>query len=191
MIVKNHDNSVLLTFDDGPTEYLSEILSILDEKNVQGVFFWQSNLLTNGTPWKRVLSNGHLIGSHAHSHPNFEELIYEEQYEEVRRSKEMLEKMIGNRIEIFRPPYGLYDSNTHRVANELNLRIILWKVASWDWKHGLDEVDDIVENVVDNVSKGDIVLLHELPQTIEALPRIIDGIRQKGLVLAEPSKKRF
>jgi peptidoglycan/xylan/chitin deacetylase (PgdA/CDA1 family) len=63
---------------------------------------------------------------------------------------------------MFHPPYGLFNDITHNVVNELGLRMVLWKVASWDWMHET-EVDQIVGNVVKNVSKGDIILLHELP----------------------------
>jgi peptidoglycan/xylan/chitin deacetylase (PgdA/CDA1 family) len=187
VIVKYNDDRVLLTFDDGPTKYLPMILSILEQKQVQAGFFWQSNLITKETPWESVLSQGHLIGSHAHSHPKFIDLTYEEQFIEVQKSKQSIETLIGKSIRLFRPPYGLYNDTTHEVIQKLGLQMVLWRVASWDWKHE-NEMHQIIENVVENVTKGDIVLLHELPQTCKALPKIIDGIRSKGLELAFPKK---
>ncbi|HEX7064204.1 MAG TPA: polysaccharide deacetylase family protein [Bacillales bacterium] len=177
---------VLLTFDDGPTEYLSEILSILQAEDVQALFFWQSDLLDQDEgSLGRVLDEGHLIGSHAHSHPKLPDLSYEEQLEEIRKSKERLEKLMGRGITRFRPPYGLYNEDTMKIAEELGLEVVLWKVASWDWQHETNE-KQIVENVREHTEAGDIVLLHELPQTVKVLPKLIDQLRRKGLALSRP-----
>jgi peptidoglycan/xylan/chitin deacetylase (PgdA/CDA1 family) len=176
---------VLLTFDDGPSEYLSAILSILKAENVQAGFFWQTNRFGVEKSWQRVLSGGHVIGTHSHSHQKLPDLPYDQQYREIQTSKEVLESAIGKTINWFRPPYGLYSEDTMKAAEKLDLDVVLWQVASWDWKHEEDE-EMILENVLGHVSAGDIVLLHELPQTVRILPSLIKALREKGFKLSVP-----
>jgi peptidoglycan/xylan/chitin deacetylase (PgdA/CDA1 family) len=185
VIVRHEKPKVLLTFDDGPTEYLPEILSILKAENVQGLFFWQSQRLNENVPWQRLFRDGHFIGSHAHSHPMLTKLSYEEQFEEMKKSKAGLKRLTGQTVKWFRPPYGLYNEDTMKVAGVLDLEIVLWQVASWDWKHETD-CHQIVENVAEYTKPGDIVLLHELPQTVKILTILIRTLRKQGLLFSEP-----
>lgn len=185
VIIRNEKPEVLLTFDDGPTEYLPELLSILKKEKVQGLFFWQSGLLKEEVPWRRVLDEGHLIGTHAHSHPKLSELSYEEQFAEIEGSKRQLEQLIGREIRYFRPPFGLYNEDTMKIAEKLNLKVVLWQVASWDWKHETNE-NQIVENVQEYTQAGDVILLHELPRTVKVLAEVIRALREKGLRLSKP-----
>lgn len=183
VIVRNQKPEIVLTFDDGPTKYLGGILSILHKANVQGVFFWQTNHLRNDTRWKEVLDEGHFIGTHSRSHPKLPDLPYCEQYQQIQSSTEKLELTTGKKVNLFRPPYGLYNEDTITAAKKLGLDVVLWQVASWDWKHEEDE-EMILKNVLEHVSPGDIVLLHELPQTVKILPELISALRKKGFVLS-------
>lgn len=135
-----------------------------------------------------MLDEGHLIGSHGHSHRKLTSLSYEEQFSEIKRSKEILESVTGTTVHWFRPAFGLYDENTMKAVKQLNIKMVLWQIASWDWMHKKDE-EKIVDNVVEHVSQGDLILLHELPQTLKILPNLIQGIREKGLDLAQPYTK--
>jgi peptidoglycan/xylan/chitin deacetylase (PgdA/CDA1 family) len=160
-------------------------VDILNKENVQGLFFWQTNLVNDIEPYEYFMETGHQLGSHAHSHRILTELSFEEQYAEIMNSKVKLEDKIGRSIHWFRPPYGLYNEDTMLILNQLQMKMILWQIASWDWMHQQDE-EKIIENVLNNVSPGDIVLLHELPQTVKILPKLIQGIREKGYILSKP-----
>lgn len=133
------------------------------------------------------MESGHQIGSHAHSHRILTKLSYEEQYAEIKYSKDKLEAKIGESIHWFRPPYGLYNEDTMSILNQLQMKMILWQIASWDWMHQQDE-EKIIENILNYVKPGDIVLLHELPQTVDILPKLIHGIRKKGYKLSKPDE---
>jgi peptidoglycan/xylan/chitin deacetylase (PgdA/CDA1 family) len=115
-------------------------------------------------------------------------ISYEEQLHDIAESKEKLEHLVGCPITWFRPPHGLYNEETIKVCNQLKLSVVLWNISSWDWKHASDQ-EKIIENVLTHVSPGDIILLHELPQTLNMLPTLIHGIREKGFHLAKPFTK--
>lgn len=171
--------TVVLTFDDGPSKVLTKILDILKDENVPAMFFWQSRLLYSARPWQRVLNEGHCIGSHTINHPNLTKLTYEQQYHQLERSVTQIENIIGQKITYFRPPFGQYNKDTLRAAEQLGLITVMWKVASVDW--GLrSNPNQIAANVIDHLEDGAIILLHELHQTVEALPTIIKSIRDKG-----------
>jgi peptidoglycan/xylan/chitin deacetylase (PgdA/CDA1 family) len=176
----------VLTFDDGPSQFLPDLISILNEENVQGLFFLQSSLaLKKEKLCKQILDDGHLVGAHGHTHQMLDTLSYVEQYNEIKGSKFLLKSILGKPIKWFRPTYGLFNDNTVKIAQKAGLELILWRITSWDWMHEKDE-HVILDNVLNYISEGDIILLHELPQTIKILPKLIQGIMEKGLKLPPP-----
>ena len=175
----NHEKTVTLTFDDGPGKFLPEFLDVLHEAGVPATFFWLSRLLHPSRPWQRVLEEGHQIGTHTIKHPDLTKLPYEEQYKELAASKAAIEEVTQNKVTYFRPPFGQYNADTIRVARQLGLITVMWRVASIDWELK-DNPEQIITNVTENLEDGSIILLHELKQTLEVLPGLIEAIKAKG-----------
>lgn len=178
-LTQKREKCVVLTFDDGPGRYLAQILDVLKMEDVQAVFFWQTRLLYPQRPWRRVLEEGHMIGSHSCRHPDLRKMEYWEQFKELRNSKQKLENTIKQPIRYFRPPFGQYDAETLKVLKELDMTPVMWAIASLDWELK-ENPEQIVSNVVSNLEEGAIILLHELPQTVLVLPELIRQIRDKG-----------
>jgi peptidoglycan/xylan/chitin deacetylase (PgdA/CDA1 family) len=181
--VMTHKNSakkkVILTFDDGPGRVLPELLDILKTEKVPAMFFWQSRLLYRDRPWKRVLDEGHVIGTHSCKHLNFSNLSYAEQFEDLERSKRKIEAITGTPVTYFRPPFGRYDLATTKAARDLGLKTVMWRISSMDWEFACHP-EEILSNVVPNLEDGAIILLHELKQTVQILPELIERIRSEG-----------
>ncbi|WP_112181077.1 MULTISPECIES: polysaccharide deacetylase family protein [Paraliobacillus] len=173
------NKTVVLSFDDGPSRVLSKILDILKKEEVPAMFFWQTRLLYPKRPWQRVIDDGHSIGSHTINHSNLCNLTYEQQYKQIKTSTTDLERITGKKVDFFRPPFGQFNSDTIRIAEELGLQTVMWRVASIDWELKCDP-NQIVSNVIDYVEDGAIILLHELQQTVEVLPIIISKLKEKG-----------
>ncbi|MGA5688975.1 polysaccharide deacetylase family protein [Cytobacillus pseudoceanisediminis] len=171
--------TVVLTFDDGPGRVLPEILDILKKENVPAVFFWQSRLLYPQRPWKRVIEEGHQIGTHSSKHSNYVNLSPNEQVQDLRSSKTKIESIISQEVKLFRPPFGQYNEHTIAAAKQLGLSTIMWRISSMDWELK-EQPEQIIANVIENLEEGAIILLHELTQTVEALPALIAEIRNKG-----------
>lgn len=178
-ITDTTQKSVVLTFDDGPGRYLSEILDVLKVENVPALFFWQTRLLYPARPWQRLIEEGHMIGSHSCKHPDFRKMGYDEQYDEIYYSKQKIEKITGEPICYFRPPFGQYDSCTLKVLNELELIPVMWSITSFDWELK-QHPEQIINNVVSHLEDGAIILLHELSQTLLVLPELIRKIKNEG-----------
>ncbi|WP_227939487.1 polysaccharide deacetylase family protein [Alkalihalobacillus deserti] len=170
---------ILLTFDDGPSKYINRFLDILAEEEVTGLFFWQSRLLHHKRPWERLLEDGHMIGAHSHSHPNLTNLDFNQQMNEIQKSKQMIEGITGQSVRYFRPPFGQYNQDTLEVLAKLELEMVMWDISSFDWNLK-QEPNQIIENVMNHVQDGSILLLHELEQTLQILPTLIKKLKEKG-----------
>ncbi|WP_309246354.1 polysaccharide deacetylase family protein [Cytobacillus oceanisediminis] len=171
--------TVVLTFDDGPGRVLPEILDILKKEKVPAVFFWQSRLLYPQRPWKRVIEEGHQIGTHSSKHSNYVNLSPHEQVQDLSSSKTKIESIIGREVKLFRPPFGQYNEHTIAAAKQLGLSTIMWRISAMDWELK-EQPEQIIANVIENLEEGAIILLHELTQTVEALPALIAEIQNKG-----------
>ncbi|WP_238323408.1 polysaccharide deacetylase family protein [Planococcus antarcticus] len=173
------EKSVVLSFDDGPSKVLPQILDILKQQDVPAMFFWQSSLLYPARPWQRVLDEGHIIGTHSMKHRNLVQLSYEQQHQDIRNSMAHIEKTTGTSVVYFRPPYGRFNSNTLKVANALGLTTVMWRIASMDWELKSDP-HKIIQYATENLEDGAIILLHELEQTVAILPQLITAIKEQG-----------
>jgi peptidoglycan/xylan/chitin deacetylase (PgdA/CDA1 family) len=176
---------VVLTFDDGPSELLEPALDILGKHNIRAMFFWLGSTIDNDVQFERMRESGHIIGSHSFRHLNLSLLSNRAQRLEITRGIQALKYYTGERVNYFRPPYGRYNDDTLLILNELKVQPLFWDVASLDWE--LEESpEQIVENVREHCREGSILLLHELPQTIEILDDFIQALKQDGFQFTVP-----
>jgi peptidoglycan/xylan/chitin deacetylase (PgdA/CDA1 family) len=178
-VKKRNEKGIVLTFDDGPSKYLDRFLDVLAKEDVSAVFFWQSRLLHHKRPWKRVLEEGHIIGTHSNRHPNLVKLDYDKQMKEIETSKRKIENITSQQVRYFRPPFGQYNKDTIEVASNLQLEFVMWEISSFDWELKHDS-NKIIENATSYLQEGSIILLHEFEQTLYALPTLIKKIKEKG-----------
>lgn len=175
---------IALTFDIswGDTRP-SPIIKILKEKNVQKSTFFLSSPWSKSHPdiVKEIKDSGFEIGSHGHKHVNYTTLSDDEIRKQIATANSVLTDMIGKEPNLLRLPNGDFDKRVLRIAESMNYKVIQWDTDSLDWKN--IGVQNIVERVVSKAHPGDIVLLHasdSSKQTHEALPLIIDQLRQQG-----------
>ena len=169
---------IVLTFDDGPSRQTRTILEILAAEGVPAVFFWVAGL--DGVQMApELLARGHKLGSHSMSHADLSRLNSLGQRAEIADSTAILSAAAQERITYFRPPYGAWNEDTLKLAAESGLSTVMWDVDSRDWALANDP-DRIVANVLQEVQEGSIILLHERPQTVQVLPRLIRELRTQG-----------
>lgn len=75
-VVLNHctvPNTIALAFDDGPYIYTEQVLDILANASIHATFFlngdWKGNIYDLSHVVKRMLAEGHQIGSHSYVRP--------------------------------------------------------------------------------------------------------------------------
>jgi peptidoglycan/xylan/chitin deacetylase (PgdA/CDA1 family) len=175
------NKKIALTFDDGPSQYTESILDILSHHRVKATFFWITSQMSDKELAEKVINNGHTLGLHGYRHIPYHTLNKTIQKREMIKGLKQFEDFIGNKQKIkhFRPPYGRYNDETLTVIKELNLQPILWHIAALDWELEDDE-EKIIENVSSNIQDGSIILLHDLPQTVATLDRLIFKLKSMG-----------
>ncbi len=157
------------------------ILDTLDKYKVKATFFivglWAEEY---PDAVKMMAERGHEIANHGYSHLHMSQIPEAKIEEEILRCSEVLEKLSGNKITLFRPPYGEYNANTIRVAKRLNVQSIQWNVDSLDWKQNLS-AEDIYKRVTQRVEPGSIILFHnDTLHTENILPSILENLTQNG-----------
>lgn len=181
---------VALTFDDGPdSHYTPQILEILKEKNVRATFFVMGQQVEHfPNIMKRIVDEGHGIANHTWSHPALPNVMTSQLREEVTSTQNIMQKTVGRKPDLFRPPFGAITKSDALVLQGMGLRNIMWTVDTLDWS-GLS-AEEILEIVHRDISPGGIILQHNfqphrptarlLDGSVEALPQIIDDLRAKG-----------
>jgi peptidoglycan-N-acetylglucosamine deacetylase len=175
---------IALTFDDGPVNgKTSRLLSILEEKGVKATFFLLGiSAETYPNIVKAIDSAGHEIGNHTYDHTVLtgKNVTYEDIEYQIDHTNTILYELTGKTPLSFRPPQGSYNTAVRSVAKSRELAIYHWSYQSCpeDWKN--KDPDVIKKIVLENASRGHIVLLHDMhDHTLEALPDIIDGLKER------------
>lgn len=175
---------VALTFDDGPWPQSTQaILDVLDEHEVRATFFMLGGRVQRNPDLVRKMArDGHLLGAHSVSHRPFSRIKSKEVRQQIVRGRRIIRKASGVDTPWLRPPYGSMNSGAWRAVRKEGARVVLWDVDSNDWKK--PGAKKITRAVVKRVKPGSIVLLHDgggdRTQTVEALPGIIEGLKNKG-----------
>lgn len=113
--------TVALTFDDGPNVYTSELLDKLKVAGAKATFLVAGNTngrgeLDKGSVWpkilKRMLAEGHQIGSHTWSHPHMNAIKSEDRRMDMAKNERAIANVIGKYPTYMRPPYGECDAKS-------------------------------------------------------------------------------
>jgi len=185
-------NRVALTFDDGPTPpFTDRVLDILRDRAAVATFFvCGRNVERYPDVARRIRAEGHTIGNHTYSHPYLYFQSRARIAEEIDRTQEIIQNVLGEQPQIFRPPYGGRWFSLHSLLRERGMRLVQWSDSSRDWEL---EAEAVSAAILRNLRSGSIILLHDgreaLPYedgidcagAIGALPSIIDGARSAGL----------
>lgn len=186
-------NKVVLTFDDGPhPQHTPAALDILRETQTPGAFFVLGNSAIAAPELvKRILAEGHELGSHTYSHPNMGEVSASRAKVEVNSTQLLINGITGKNMRLYREPYMRSGGpiTSKEVASLLPLEDAGYIIAGMDvvprdWiTQTADELaDEIIRQV--ELNAGGVVLLHDgggdQSQTVAALPRVISELRDKG-----------
>lgn len=151
---------VALTFDDGPASpFTEQILDILRDRRVPATFFvCGQNVDRHPEIVRRIRAEGHTIGNHTYSHPFLYFRGREKIRQEIGRTQDSVERVIGERPGLFRPPYGARWFGLYPVLRERGMRAVLWSDTGYDWK--LDAAG-AARAVLSRVAPGAVILLHD------------------------------
>jgi peptidoglycan/xylan/chitin deacetylase (PgdA/CDA1 family) len=174
--------AVALTFDDGPYPgYTEKLLKILENENVKATFFLIGRHASEYPDLVRKISEkNHEIGAHTYTHQNIRKMSEKSLLAELEMTKRAIEKCSKKRVYLFRPPGGQLNKRALDTVRGAGYVTVLWTVLPKDHEPGIMR-DDIIRTALRDTSDSGIILLHMGRQrTLDALPRIIWGLRMKG-----------
>lgn len=176
---------VALTFDDGPLDGDTQpILDILSNYGVKATFF-VTGYNANRFPFlvRREYQEGHMVANHSYTHPHLPQLSSSEVEKELRDTNTAITAAGVPQPNLFRPPYGDTNATIEGIATSLGMTQVIWNPATDtnDWAN--PSASTICDRVLNGVSPGSIILLHDgggTTNTDEALPCIITRLKEQG-----------
>ena len=137
------------------------------------------------------------FGNHSYEHSAFAAPCYglpvlpsKDRASDVRHTTAVLDEYVPGHTPYFRFPGGCHDKGAVRAVLDADLTPVQWDVISGD-AFGTDP-KAIVHTVLTEARGGSIVIMHlngapTAPETHAALPKIIGGLRGKGLRMVKLS----
>jgi len=179
------DHEVVLTFDDGPWPgNTPRVLKALADQCTKALFFpigkhagWHPEIL------KRVVAEGHTVGSHTWSHKDLSKLTSDEATAEIEKGIAAVSIALGNRpiAPFFRFPALRHPPEMVKYLGDRNVGIFSTDLDSFDFK--IRKPDQVVKSVMtklDKHGKG-IILMHDFQHsTSEALPELLKRLKNGG-----------
>ncbi|MEQ3592045.1 polysaccharide deacetylase family protein [Bacillus albus] len=180
--VETNEKVVALTFDDGPTNNVKQILPLLDTYNAKATFFLIGNELEkNVSLGEAIVQSGHQVGNHTYSHNRM--VLKTPSYikEEIEKTNALIRQTGFTDAIDFRPPNGKKLIGLPYYLNKNNIETITWDLEpDTFYKSAADKI----EYVNNNVKPGSIILLHpmydESNENLQTIEGILNSLSKKG-----------
>ncbi len=133
----------------------------LKQQGIQAAFFVVGNKLENNREIiRRIDQEGHIMGGHSFSHHFFFDLFPARRMKiELKQTEEIVMKITGKKMKLFRPPYGVTNPVLARVIRKLGYQVIGWSLKSKDTVTGDSQV--LLDRLKKKVKSGDLILFHD------------------------------
>ncbi|MDD2497075.1 MAG: polysaccharide deacetylase family protein [Desulfitobacteriaceae bacterium] len=175
---------------DWGEEYLPDMLNILESNHVNATFFITGRWAQKFPEITQSINQkGHEIGNHGFSHASPNKMSLEQNKSEIARTMTVIEQATGKKTRLFAPPSGERADHVLQAAAELGYSTILWSVDTIDWERPSPDV--IINRVMKKVHNGAIILMHPTKSTLEALPKIIQELKNREYILVTVSENVF
>lgn len=187
---------IAVTFDDGPgyNGASDKILDVIEKYHIKATFFMVGSNASNLTKnVKRKVALGCQIGNHTYNHEHYGKNVTPA---DITKASDAIEKACGVRPTAFRSPGGNTTDVIRNTCKQEKMPLYYWSLDTQDWKSR--NADKVYNAVVNNVSDGDIILMHEIyTSSADAFERMVPVLLKKGyqfvtcdeLVAAKSGKK--
>jgi peptidoglycan-N-acetylglucosamine deacetylase len=179
---------IALTYDDGPFPDTSRLARIMRREKVKATFFMLGeNVQRYPEAVKDVQATGSELANHSWNHPSLPGLSNSGMRSQLNRTSQEIEKVSGLKVSLMRPPYGANNQRLDQVSKKLGLAEIFWTVDTLDWKY--QDTDRLVDYVLDNAGRDDVVLMHDIHEsTVDGARAIFRGLKKRGYTLVTVSE---
>ncbi len=187
--VKTDSKKVALTMNCAwNADDIDTILKILEDNNTKITFFMVGDWIEKyPEAVKKIHDAGHEIGTHSDTHPHVNNLSYEENIKELEKSNDKIEKITGTRTNLYRTPYGEYNTTVIKSAQDKGYYTIQWSLDTLDYT-GINGTE-MWNRLKEKIEGGDIILMHNgTKHTADSLEMLLHNIQEKGLEIVKISE---
>ncbi|KAI0829960.1 carbohydrate-binding module family 18 [Hypoxylon sp. FL0890] len=196
-----NEGDVALTFDDGPGQYTSELLDLLERYDAKATFFitginnGKGEIDDTSLQWpsviQRMYSDNHQIASHTWSHPDLSTITSARRKDEMIKNEMALRNILGFIPTYMRPPYS---SCTEASGCQADLAALQYHVIYFDLDTAdyLNDSPNLIQNSKNNFddyfedkspdTDDALVISHDIhEQTVHNLTEyMLKGIQSRG-----------
>jgi peptidoglycan/xylan/chitin deacetylase (PgdA/CDA1 family) len=172
---------IAITVDDGPDPlHTPWMLDIFRDFAVKATFFVVGGAAEQYPDLVlRMKKEGHEVGSHSYSHPYFHRLSWSGAIREIGMSRWVLDRILGEKCKLFRPPHGKLSLRSLIPAWAAGQQVVMWNVDLKDYRASSGDVEAQLDRT--NFASGDIILYHGInAPALKALPRVIEAALGKN-----------
>lgn len=171
---------IALTFDDGPSLSMTpRVLDMLKRHGVKATFFMQGSHVTRyPTLAREVARQGHVVGNHSYTHPNFTQIGATQASREITRTNAAILKATGTNPVLFRYPYGEESESGNAVIRRENM----WGGVLWHWVTN-DPGDfecpgaaGLTRYIMNNAADQALILLHDGNEAADCGTQQLEGL---------------
>lgn len=181
---------VALTFDDGPdAKTTREVLALLKRRGARATFFVLGEKAEReAAVIGEIVAGGHELGLHGYAHDRLYSLRSRARVAaDLRRVREVVERVAGRVTVWFRPPVGFVSPATATAARAQGVRLAGWTVRALDGRASATP-ERVLARVLARLEDGVIVLMHDasergdrVPVSLAVLPELLEVIERRGL----------
>ena len=128
---------------------------------------------------ENIINSGNELGNHGYFHKDHKNLSKDGNLSEIQNTHKIVNALVGYNMNLFAPPSGSFSKTTLKVAESLGYQTIMWSKDTIDWRDS--DKNLIIKRATDNVTAGDLILMHPKNHTVDALKEIISIIQSKNL----------
>ncbi|WP_077624003.1 polysaccharide deacetylase family sporulation protein PdaB [Sediminibacillus massiliensis] len=177
------DPNIALTFNiSWGNEKVGPILDQLKKHNATATFFISGEWAERHPEIvDQIVQDKHEIGMLGYRYKSYLKQEKAQVRKDLLYAKEVFRKLGYPDVKLLRTPSGHFNQEILQLSESLGFQVIYWNINPHDWQN--PGTQKIVDNVLKNTSKGDIVLLHasdSVKQTPGALETILPGLKNKG-----------
>ncbi|WP_213422384.1 polysaccharide deacetylase family protein [Bhargavaea massiliensis] len=183
--------AALLTIDDAPDKHALEMAKTLKELDAPAIFFVNGHFIDTDEEkavLKRIHEMGFPIGNHTMTHADLKQISEEAQREEILGVNEIVEQVTGEKPRFFRAPFGQNTDFSRQLAADEGMLLMNWTYG-YDWEPQYQNEDALADIMINTeyLNNGANLLMHDREWTAAALPKIVQGLRDKGFKLIDPA----
>ena len=188
---RGNPRGVALTFDDGPHPlFTPEVLKALERFQAKATFFVIGKYLERyGEVVAAASRAGHLVANHSFHHSRTMSFLSSARIrQEILKGQDEVEKWVGYRPRFYRQPAWFRNPRIFGILEEMGMSLV--GCQAWAFDSQEKNPRTISRRILGRIRPGGIILLHDgsdadegqdRTPTLEALPLILQGIRDRGL----------